>query len=119
MKRFVVGAERDRPTLFPECLEDWVDENYPVRVIDVFVDNLDMADLCFAGVVPQATGRPSYHPAHGRSATLELVVWFAPGQNSSAPRAAHARELLEYVAPPIPNHSSTRILCPDFESWRR
>jgi hypothetical protein len=54
MKRFVVGAERDQPTLFPECLEDWVDENNPVRVIDVFVDNLDMADLCFARVDPQA-----------------------------------------------------------------
>jgi transposase len=71
MKRFVVGAERDQPTLFPECLEDWVDENNPVRVIDVFVDNLDMADLCFAGVDPQATGRPSYHPA----VLLKLYVY--------------------------------------------
>lgn len=63
MKRFVEGADRDQPTLFPECLEDWVDEANPVRVIDVLVDNLDLADLGFSGVESQATGRPSYHPA--------------------------------------------------------
>ncbi len=63
MKRFVEGADRDQPTLFPECLEDWIDENNPVRVIDVFVDNLDLTDLDFAGVDPQSIGRPSYHPA--------------------------------------------------------
>ena len=63
MKRFVEGADRDQPTLFPECLEDWVGENNPVRVIDVFVDHLDLAELDFSGVEPQATGRPSYHPA--------------------------------------------------------
>jgi transposase len=62
MKRFVEGADRDQPTLFPECLEDWVGEDNPVRVIDVFVDNLDLADLGFSGVEPQSTGRPSYHP---------------------------------------------------------
>ena len=71
MKRFVEGADRDQPTLFPECLEDWVDENNPVRVIDVFVDNLDLADLGFAGVDPQSTGRPSYHPA----VLLKLYVY--------------------------------------------
>lgn len=63
MKRFVEGADGDQATLFPECLEDWVDEANPARVIDVFVDNLDLADLGFAGVAPQATGLPSYHPA--------------------------------------------------------
>jgi transposase len=63
MKRFVEGADRGQSTLFPECLEDWVGEDNPVRVIDVFVDNLDLADLGFSGVEPQATGRPSYHPA--------------------------------------------------------
>jgi transposase len=71
MKRFVEGADRDQPTLFPECLEDWVDENNPVRVIDVFVDNLDLADLGFASVDPQSTGRPSYHPA----VLLKLYVY--------------------------------------------
>ena len=47
MKRFVEGADRGQSTLFPECLEDWIDENNPVRVIDVFVDELDLAELGF------------------------------------------------------------------------
>src|SRR5262247_1486033 len=62
MKRFVEGQDRGQSTLFPECLEDWIDQNNPVRVIDVFVDGLDLADLGFVGVDPEATGRPSYHP---------------------------------------------------------
>ena len=62
MKRFVLGADKDQPTLFPECLQDWVDPNNPVRVVDVFVDNLDLAGLGFTGGDPQSTGRPSYHP---------------------------------------------------------
>jgi hypothetical protein len=41
MKRFIEGTDRGQSTLFPECLEDWIDENNPVRVIDVFVDELD------------------------------------------------------------------------------
>jgi transposase len=63
MRRFVEGTDRGQSTLFPECLEDWIDEDNPVRVIDVFVDNLDLAELTFDGVEPEATGRPSYHPA--------------------------------------------------------
>ena len=52
MKRFVEGVSREQSTLFPERLEDWIDENNPVRVIDVFVDNLDLADLGFERVAP-------------------------------------------------------------------
>ena len=63
MKRFVEGADRSQITLFPECLEDWIDDDNPVRVIDVFVDELDLAVLGFSGVDPKVTGRPSYHPA--------------------------------------------------------
>jgi transposase len=63
MKRFVAGMDRGQSTLFPECLEDWIDEENPVRVIDVFVDELKLAELGFCGVDPEATGRPSYHPA--------------------------------------------------------
>jgi hypothetical protein len=50
MKRFVEGQDRGRSALFPECLEDWIDEDNPVRVIDVFVDGLDLPDLGFADV---------------------------------------------------------------------
>jgi transposase len=63
MKRFIEGQERDQATLFPECLEDWVDEDNPVRVIDAFIDSLDLGALGFTGVDPKATGRPAYHPA--------------------------------------------------------
>ena len=63
MKRFVEGTDRAQSTLFPECLEDWMCEDNPVRAIDVFIDKLDLADLGFCGVDPEATGRPSYHPS--------------------------------------------------------
>src|SRR6516162_7775979 len=57
MKRFVEGADRGQGTLFPECLDDWVDETNPVRVIDAFVDALNLAELGFEGVEPADTGR--------------------------------------------------------------
>jgi transposase len=62
MKRFVEGEDRRQGTLLPEYLEDYVSEENPVRVIDVFVDELDLKVLGFDGVVPEVTGRPSYHP---------------------------------------------------------
>ena len=71
MKRFVEGTDRDQSTLFPECLEDWIDENNPIQVIDVFVDELDLAELGFNGIAPEATGRPSYHP----SVLLKLYIY--------------------------------------------
>jgi transposase len=71
MKRFIEGTDRGQSTLFPECLEDWVDENNPVRVIEVFVEELDLAELGFEGITPEATGRPSYHP----SALLKLYIY--------------------------------------------
>src|SRR5450759_2909269 len=63
MRRFVGGADRGQSTLFPERVEDWIGEDNPVRVLDVFVDELDLAGLGFGGVAPELTGRPSYHPA--------------------------------------------------------
>ena len=63
MKRFVQGADRGQSTLLPECLDDWIDESNSVRVVDAFVDALDLGGLGFGGVVPAATGRPAYHPA--------------------------------------------------------
>ncbi|MGA7450887.1 MAG: transposase, partial [Rhodoplanes sp.] len=63
MKRFVAGVDREQSTLLPECLDDFIDESNPVRVIDAFVDATDLAELGFDGVEPAATGRPSYHPA--------------------------------------------------------
>ena len=62
MKRFVEGVDRGQATLFPEYLEDGICEDNPVRTVDVFVDELDLAELGFGRVDPEATGRPSYHP---------------------------------------------------------
>jgi transposase len=63
MKRFVEGEDRRQSTLLPDCLEDYVAEDNPVRVIEVFVDELDLGALGFEGVSPALTGRPAYHPA--------------------------------------------------------
>ena len=71
MKRFIEGADRSQSSLFPECLEDWIGADNPVRVIDAFVDALDLFGLGFDRVTPQSTGRPSYHP----SVLLKLYVY--------------------------------------------
>jgi len=71
MRRFIEAADRGQSTLLPECLDDFVDEGNPVRVIDVFVDALDLAEMGFDGVDPAATGRPSYHP----SVLLKLYIY--------------------------------------------
>jgi transposase len=63
MKRFVEGEDRRQGALLPHCLDDYVTENNPVRVIEAFIDELDLARLGFDGVVPETTGRPAYHPA--------------------------------------------------------
>jgi transposase len=71
MKRFVEGVDRGQGTLFPERLDDYIGEDNPVRVIDVFVDELDLGGLGFGRVEPQATGRPAYHP----SDLLKLYIY--------------------------------------------
>jgi len=63
MSRFVTGDDRAQSALLPASLDDYVTEANPVRVVDVFVDNLALADLGFERVIAQATGRPGYHPA--------------------------------------------------------
>ena len=63
MKRFIEGEDRIQVTLLPTCLEDYVEGENPVRVVEVFVDGLDLGALGFVGVEPAATGRPAYHPA--------------------------------------------------------
>ena len=82
MRRFVEGADRSQSTLFPECLEDWIGEDNPVRVIDAFVEELDLAELGFGGVEPEITGRPSYHP----SVLLKLYIYGYLNQVQSSRR---------------------------------
>ena len=68
MKRFVEGEDRNQVTL---CLDDYVGVDNPVRVIDVFIDELDLTGLGFEGVAPADTGRPAYHP----SVLLKIYVY--------------------------------------------
>jgi len=62
MSRFIEGANRYQVTLFPESLDEFVSEDNAVRVVDVFVDELDLSGLGFQ-TEPSETGRPGYHPA--------------------------------------------------------
>ena len=71
MARFIEGLSREQSTLFPEQLDDYVDDDNPVRVVDVFVDALDLGDLGFDRVVREATGRPGYHP----STLLKIYIY--------------------------------------------
>src|ERR1700751_1370049 len=63
MHRFIDGEDRLQRTLPPNSLEDYVGPENPVRVIDIFIDQLDLAVLGFSGTTPAATGRPAYHPS--------------------------------------------------------
>lgn len=63
MRRFIQGEHRGQCTLLPESLDNYVADSNPVRVVDVFVDELDLGRVGFGAVVPAETDRPSYHPA--------------------------------------------------------
>ena len=106
MKRFVEGTDRGQSTLFPECLEDWIGEDNPVRVIDVFVEELDLAELGFGGVAPEATGRPSYHP----SVLLKLYIYGYLNRVQSSRRlereAGHNVEVMWLVGRLVPDHKT-------------
>jgi transposase len=82
MGRFVEGEDRRQGILLPEYLDEYVSEENPVRVIDVFVDALDLRALGFSGVVPEATGRPAYHPG----VLLKIYVYGYINQIASSRR---------------------------------
>ena len=63
MSRFVEGVDRSQSVLFPERLDDYIGEDNPVRVVEAFVEKLDLVALGFGGAIAQMTGRPAYHPA--------------------------------------------------------
>jgi transposase len=71
MKRFIEGEERNQISMLPECLDDYVDRDNPVRVVEAFVDQLDLRQMEFEGIEPLATGRPSYHP----SVLLKIYIY--------------------------------------------
>ena len=69
----------------PECLDDFIAEDNPVRVVDAFVEELDLQDLGFDGAVPARTGRPSYHPA----VLLKLYIYGYLNRIQSSRRLGH------------------------------
>lgn len=71
MSRFIEGEHRQQSTLFPERIEDYITEENPVRVVDAFVDELNLFELGFTSAEPKATGRPAYHP----STLLKLYIY--------------------------------------------
>ena len=106
MKRFIEGQARDQVTLLPECLEDWADDENPVRVIDAFVDALDLGELGFAGVDPRSTGRPAYHP----SVLLKLFIYgYLNAVQSSRKLEREARcniEVMWLLGRLVPDHKT-------------
>ncbi|MGZ5477679.1 MAG: IS1182 family transposase [Thermoanaerobaculia bacterium] len=106
MKRFVEGADRGQSTLLPECLDDWIDEENPVRAIDAFVDALDLGDLGFDGIEPAATGRPGFHP----SVLLKLYIYGYLNRVQSSRRlereAGRNLELLWLLGRLVPDHKT-------------
>ncbi|SAL06635.1 transposase IS4 family protein [Caballeronia calidae] len=71
MKRFVEGDDRKQVSLLPECVDDYIGQDNPVRIVDVFVDELDLEELGFGSATPATTGRPSYHP----SVMLKIYIY--------------------------------------------
>src|ERR1700720_3696940 len=106
MGRFVAGLDRSQTTLFAECLDDWIDENNPVRVVDAFVEAVDLGELGFDGVAPEATGRPSYHP----SVLLKLYIYGYLNRVQSSRRlereAGHNVEVMWLSGRLVPDHKT-------------
>lgn len=85
MKRFVEGADRTQVNLLPDCLDDYVGTENPVRVIEAFVDQLDLREMGFESVDPEATGRPAYHP----SVMLKIYIYGYLNRVQSSRRLEH------------------------------
>ena len=106
MKRFVAEADRGQWTLLPECLDDFIDESNPVRVVDAFVAALDLAALGFDGVAPATTGRPAYHP----STLLKLYIYGYLNRVQSSRRlereAGRNLEVMWLLGRLVPDHKT-------------
>lgn len=106
MKRFIEGADRSQITLFPDRLEDFVADDNPVRVVDAFVDQLDLSGLGFKRVDPSVTGRPGYY----RSDLLKLHIYGYLNRVQSSRRlereAARNVEVMWLVGRLVPDHKT-------------
>ena len=106
MKRFIEGADRGQITLFPDRLEDYVGNDNPVRVVDAFVDQLDLSGLGFKRVAPSVTGRPGYY----RSDLLKLHIYGYLNRVQSSRRlereAARNVEVMWLIGKLVPDHKT-------------
>src|SRR3954451_5466881 len=100
MHRFIDGEDRMQQALLPHSLEDYVGEENPVRVIEVFIDELDLAALGFSGTTPAVTGRPAYHP----STLLKIYLYGYLNRVQSSRRLER-----EYRADVADRAASTRL----------
>src|SRR6056300_436284 len=105
MSGFIQGEDRSQATLFPERLDDYVTEDSPVRVIDVFIDELDLSDLGFK-TQPNDTGRPAYRP----STMLKLFVY------GYLNRVQSSRRLEREAQRNVELMWLTGLLAPDFKT---
>ena len=106
MKRFIEGEDRGQVTMLPECLDDYIGDDNPVRVIDLFVDELDLNELGFHGDTPAVTGRPGYHPS------LLLKIYIYGYLN----RIQSSRRLEREAQRNVELMWLTRRLAPDFKT---
>ncbi len=97
MKRFVEGDDRKQVALLPECVDDYIGQDNTVRVVDAFVDELDLPAFGFKGVTPAITGRPSYHPG----VTLKIYIYGYLNRIESSRRLEHECQCnVELMWPP-------------------
>ncbi len=92
MTRFIEGTARDQVTLLPECLDDYVEEDNPVRMVDAFVEMLDLGLLGFH-TEPEVTGRPGYRP--GLMLRVYLYGYLNQVQSSRRLERECGRNLME------------------------
>ena len=89
MSGFIEGESRTQATLFPERLDDYVAEDNPIRVVDVFVEEIDLSGMGFQ-TIPAITGRPAYHPA----IMLKLFIYGYLNRIQSSRRLERAAQSL-------------------------
>jgi transposase len=106
MSGYIEGTDRGQMTLFPDRLEDWIGEDNPVRVVDLFVDEIDLAELGFGRVAPASTGRPGYHP----SVLLKLFIYGylnrVPSSRALEREAGRNVEVMWLTGRLVPDHKT-------------
>jgi transposase len=106
MKRFIEGIDRSQVSLLPECVDDYVSEDNPVRVVEAFVDQLDLREMGFEAIDPEATGRPGFHP----SVMLKIYLYGYLNRVQSSRRLEHETqrnvELMWLTGRLMPDHKT-------------